>query len=729
MDSYVYKYSVCIKDKKESDKLSEPMVWIGIYIAVASCVCIIAMAADLVHGFRNKKFWFPCKYFSLNAASITVIAIAMKLPVDLTSPMPRYPDQEAKIVSLMFMYTMMVNLMPSLASMDDKTLLANMIGLCILVITICVNICIQVNTGVIHNAFIVSGDFDVYYGFAYPACYIMCMILFLLMIMISLSLTISTSKEIIESKYQATNKILLNDESPENMPTVGKLRRHVRRYWVMAETGSPQFGVASNPLCTASGVFCVLILLDYYAMVSYILFGPYGIKTLLFDFKLESPYKWSTTAILITHSIGAVVGSIAPISRCFSVFSFKLGTKWVEKYIIESDTDIFWIQKLHEWKQSPVVFLSNNRRLKSFIYISKNIFLSLFIWFQTVIVGLCKFYCFVMTIVPALMISCFTYKTQLAEETDDIDEDLSRYVLQIDNEPELLKKALKGISKSLNSFISKAEKEQNNNLLELLDKFTEFKGVEIFDTDNVQSLLPAELVNSWSLPIVTLTCVAVSIPNIREDIVKSLLSSVGEGLSFTHLVEESLNCTSEYVNLRKASMSLWHEVEYKCKWLHNPLAKNVFDGKAATEIVEWFSDKAKEIVTKINERTNRELAENPPYKLLAANSMYRITQTILLRFQSNTEPITKKQLFSHLNGMIADIFCACFTNLPRVITMRCHESVIEKREASVRVAAKLLGKTTKIIEKLEKCDKVPSMDDDKMAYIDEWRLYMKQSIP
>lgn len=48
--------------------------------------------------------------------------------------------------------------------------------------------------------------------------------------------------------------------------------------------------------------------------------------------------------------------------------------------------------------------------------------------------------------------------------------------------------------------------------------------------------------------------------------------------------------------------------------------------------------------------------------------------------------------------------------------------MIEKREASVRVAAKLLGKTIKIIEQLETLE-LPSMDDDKMAYIDEWHLH------
>ncbi|KAM0054115.1 hypothetical protein Hdeb2414_s0006g00191411 [Helianthus debilis subsp. tardiflorus] len=169
---------------------------------------------------------------------------------------------------------------------------------------------------------------------------------------------------------------------------------------------------------------------------------------------------------------------------------------------------------------------------------------------------------------------------------------MKKCILQIDNEKALAEKTLKGISQSLNSFISNAEKQQNNNLLELLDKCTEFQGVQIFDTDHVQSLLPVELVNSWSLPIVTLTCIVVSIPNMRKHTTGILSRSVGEGLSFTHLMEESLNCSSEYVNLRKASISIWHKVVYKCEWLDTPLAGNVFKRKRAIEIVKCFSNKA-----------------------------------------------------------------------------------------------------------------------------------------
>ncbi|KAI3728509.1 hypothetical protein L6452_17146 [Arctium lappa] len=152
-------------DNKNGQIYSGPMVWIGIYIAIASVFCILAMAADLFHGFRNRKFWFPCKYFSLNAASMTVISVALKLPVDLSSPMPGYVDQAAKVGSMAFMCIMMANIMPSLASMDNNTLVANIIGLSILIITIIVNICIELTTGVIDNTVNANSKayFDNYY--------------------------------------------------------------------------------------------------------------------------------------------------------------------------------------------------------------------------------------------------------------------------------------------------------------------------------------------------------------------------------------------------------------------------------------------------------------------------------------------------------------------------------------------------------------------------------------
>ncbi|KAI3812359.1 hypothetical protein L1987_17066 [Smallanthus sonchifolius] len=245
----------------------------------------------------------------------------MKLPVDLSSLMPNYMDQETKPGSLAFLCTMMANLMPSLASMDNKIRIPNVIGMSILVITVIVNICIQINTSLITNTPLDGAASD-YINFDIVASIYAAMILLLLIIMISSSLAIPTSKETLESKYQATNKISLTNQRVQHiqMSTIDKLQHHVGRYSVMAETGSPQFVMASNPLSTASGLISVISLLMNLFLV--LLFTLGGNWKPIAD---RSPYKWSTTPIFITQSFGVVVGTIAPIFRCFLVLKIQVG--------------------------------------------------------------------------------------------------------------------------------------------------------------------------------------------------------------------------------------------------------------------------------------------------------------------------------------------------------------------------------------------------------------------
>ncbi|KAJ0885682.1 hypothetical protein HanPSC8_Chr10g0447851 [Helianthus annuus] len=131
------------------DRLSAPMLWIGMYLALASLVCILFMVADLLHGLRSRMLSFPSEYFTINSASLTVISVAMKLPVDLSGSMPGYVDQVAKLGSMAFMCTMMANLLLSLGTMDSNELLSNLAALSVQVITLVVNVCIQMQTGAV----------------------------------------------------------------------------------------------------------------------------------------------------------------------------------------------------------------------------------------------------------------------------------------------------------------------------------------------------------------------------------------------------------------------------------------------------------------------------------------------------------------------------------------------------------------------------------------------------
>ncbi|KAJ0914581.1 hypothetical protein HanPSC8_Chr06g0240201 [Helianthus annuus] len=692
------------------------MVLIGWYIALASVYCFIVNFLDFLGALVRKKFWFPIEFSPLNAAFLTVIAVAMKLPMDLTSPMLEEVDQVVKVGSLAFMCTIMSNMMPSLAVMDNKSLVENVTGFSIFVITMVVNVGIQIKTQVIthesFHPFVLSPSM--------AACIYMGMLLFLLMIFISSTITIPTSKKVLEVKYKAT----LNDQNlQEDLPfDVEKLRQLLKRHWIMAQTSSPQFVMASTPLSSASSIICAISMLIYMSLFCNASIWKKGNK---------SVYKGSAIYICLYQLLGVILG-VCSIYRCFTVLRFKSFANQNRNHFSVFKVDKYWTQKLCEWKESPLI-------LFSIVQVDdwlKNNILSIFFEFQRVIVVLCKIIELIPIVAIILFMRCSYYFKSLKEmlfsphaasSSEDTYEDLCNCVLLLEDDVQPTKYLVKRILDSMDKLIDFCEKKQINNLLQLLEKSVAFEGIEMFDTDEIQSLLPVEVVNCWNLPIISLTCIAVVIPNIDEDVVDNLLKSVREGLRFTRTVEENLNKASEYVNIQRATTNLWCEVIKNHKWLDTNLRRSAYQGKAPTDIIKSFAHTAKDIVTEFNRSTNGEpvVKENLPTKVIVANSMYRIAKTILHTYETNNLEIIEDELFSRLSNMIADISTACLINIPRVIISKCRESAIEKRADSAEGALRLFARSTEIIKRLETRE-LPNMDPEKMGFIDEWRLHFKQ---
>ncbi|GKC90158.1 hypothetical protein Tco_1150807, partial [Tanacetum coccineum] len=591
---------------------AEPMQWVGIYIAVASLFCILAMIADLIHGLKNRKLWFPCKYFTLNAASLTVIAVAMKLPVDLSTPMRGEPDQITKFGSMAFMCTMMANLLPSLATMNSKELLTNIIALDILVITVIVNVCIQIYTGVIGD----SADFHVLVKGI--ALFYAVMLLILLIIHTCSGLTILKSKQIIELKYQAGHETALKDlqlQQPGRL-TLEKLKRHVKNYWIMAGTGSAQFITACSATTSASGVICVVsTVIHFFLMIEIITYSNIGDH--------ESDYNWSISVILITQFTGSLLGTIAPLCRCYAAMTFKLSIKWISNHIKVFKVESYWTQKLYDWKQSSIPFSVNSRKTKIFIHNIKVIFLIIFIGLQKTVVVACK----MIALIPIFFVICILFcircwkwfKAKFSassivlgqnhEQRENIN-DLRRYVLQLQDNMELSERTLKSISRSVNRLILKAEKQQPNNLMKLLEVSKGFEGVGKYDSLHVPPLSEEQYLDCWSLPLIILTAIAISLPIIPNDVVDRLLSSVSEGLTYVTLVEESLNATDDYVRIQKAAKVLWVEVEVSNKWIGNNLKNHAPEVNTAGLILQWFKNTAKNMVMEVQSMDNGSANDN-----------------------------------------------------------------------------------------------------------------------
>ncbi|XP_076883187.1 uncharacterized protein LOC143531869 [Bidens hawaiensis] len=460
----------------------------------------------------------------------------------------------------------------------------------------------------------------------------------------------------------------------------------------MAGTSSRVFVTSCSATTSASGVICVCSAVFPVLMI-YMTFGH------LREYK--SDYKWSMLVIFITQFVGVILGSVAPLLRCFADLSFNQSINWMWNHINVFKVEGYWTQKLCDWKHGSIPFSISSRKNKIIVQKLLTIILSICIGFQKMVVVACK----TISIFPIFFVVsvwCFMRGWKWIKGLFSSDqrvhvlvqhrpaqlekfEHLQPYILTLEEDIEVAERTLEGITKSINLVIEKAAKNQPNNLMKFLEEScSAFKG-----GGDVTQLQADDYLTCWSLTSVTLTTVAISLPDIPEKITDRLVSSVSEGLVYATLVEETFNASGDYVSMQKAAKSLWVEVEVHHKWLGNKLEELAPHDKTAKQILECFREMAENMTAEV-ERLN-----------ICANSMYRVTQTILLSDHPIVDNISQEELFNKLSTRIADILAACLSNLPRVIAMKCHTDVIEKREASVHAAARLLGETMKIINALQ----------------------------
>ncbi|KAK9277320.1 hypothetical protein L1049_006861 [Liquidambar formosana] len=358
----------------DDSKFSKPMPWIGVYVAAASVAYSIAMAADACRGFHNRKYWFPSKYFSLNATSLTLIAVAVKLSVDLNTSMPHRQDQLAKLSSAVLICTVMGNSMPSIGTMVKNKIFMNIIALGILVITLVVNSCIQLATGAI-------------YVFWKEHVFIMFLMLLLLVILSFSALTVPTTKHYFELKYRKKHELALKECSDGISQCVAKkLEDDLKRYWMMAHTCCPQFVMGHSVTCTASGSFCLLgaATLTEAMLRSYLMPWSFNFCT------GDSDYKWSTILVLVTQTIAVGVGTTALASRWFIAINFRCPKRGNKSYKDEFKVEGYWIQRLVEMKECLLAVKIYVRRYRKLAHDIKYQVLDFCIKMQTGIVLMSK---------------------------------------------------------------------------------------------------------------------------------------------------------------------------------------------------------------------------------------------------------------------------------------------------------------------------------------------------
>lgn len=716
----------------DNSKFSEPMPWIGLYVALASLLCFLAMAADAYSGFRRGKLWFPCKFFSINATSLTLLSIITKLPADLNTAMPCREDQLTKLSSTVLLCTVMSNFMPSLGKMEDSELLTNMVALAILVVTIVVNVGIQMGTGVI-------------YAFIPEHAVIMLFMLLLLVILALSALTVPTTKKVLQhqykSKYRQASGGGCNEAVKPEMFSVAKLREDVRICCMMAHTSGPQHVQARSVTSTASGALCILsALILVEATVRSLTKGSMNFC------RGESDYKWSSALVFVSQGMAVVAGTIAPAVRWFNSTCLRCHMAGKRSLRDELRVEWYWVKRLEEWKESLPCFNIGSRNCRKAVHASRHWILDFLVGIQTAVVIASKFIrlasvlivCLLSKLLPSF--NCTRLRRKLRptasssrgpelESLPNPSPNLCDFVLYLEGEEGVVQMIMRKHCEATDKWIHKGSKNQPSQLIDLLTKSTAsqgYKRVGEFDSDDVPSIMSENPPNCWALPVATLTSIAFALPNVDRQMIKSLLCSVNEGLRYVRIIEKTLD-RKGLTNVRGAADIIWVCVDLHDRWLDEDLHKLAFGEESAKAVIEKLAQIGKERVLDFA-NTRRGKEKRPldwPPKILAANSMYRIGQTILQDY--NDKLGMDGTLFEWLQGTIADIFAACLTNLPRMISVECICSSIEVRELRVRKAAYLLGEAENILMTLGK-HAFPDMGSDRMAYIDEWRL-SKQEDP
>nr|GLL25945.1 uncharacterized protein LOC109157637 [Ipomoea trifida] len=487
-----------------------PMPIIGVYIAAASLLCSIAMFLNSCFTFINSFPNFNVRFFPLNATWLTLLAVATKLATDLTTPKLSYLDNQAKIMNTVFLTVAMSNFFTSLGSMNNADILTNLTALSILVITVIVDLCLQLS-------------FRVFGSLSLVIIFQIALLFCAWITIVCTGLAVPAIKKRAESKYQKLASDERQMETGQQHYSVEELRLSITKYWVMAASGSPQL-----------------------------------------------------------------------------------------------------------------------------------------------------------------------------------------------------------LMKRVDKLVEMGKKQQPKHLFNFLDSESfSFAGVVDFDSNRVPSLLSGEPPNCWTLPVVTLTSIAIALPNIASRHVDWLVSSANEGLRYASLIDVlDGKCGSK--SIKNAADVVWVGVELHRKWLDMDLKRKTGEISSVKDIIQDLNDVSERIVMEFSSKENIMIVENPLYwppNVLAANSMYRITRTILLYYGDGE--CQAEELFRKLICMIANILVVCLTNLPHMIYTKCISSAIEERLESVRDAAIIFGETEDILKLFEEL-KLSSIGPSQPLCIDEWRRWIQQ---
>lgn len=645
--------------------LDAPLPLIGLYITGACAICIVAMGIDTMRGLVYKKPWFPCKFFSFNAITLALLSVACKLPMDLSTRMPAPQDQLSKLSGTVFICVSMYFFMPSLGALKNEEIVANMLALFIFVITVVVNMSIQLSTGLIYKFR------------AENVVVLVCMLLLLGLMCFSAVAKVAAIK-ILEEQYEVKehNKRVREVDMEH-------LKRVIPEAWPMAYTSNPEYVLARSSLSMGAGVLtcvCVLLLLEA------------EIWSLFTDFCTgQSSYQWAIWPVLISQTLAVLVGSVAPALRWLNAARMVTKDAGPRQISVER----LRVKELKDWKENPLCPYFRNPCSKKIAYVLRNMMLDMCILLQKAFVQSSNALC--LASARLVMLSTGTISCNVPGNCSR-DKFSNDHVLHLPGDELILKAA----SEDMKQRMDKGKKEKRDLLVTLLGKSTESEGfrnmclfsdIKVPPIPNSSSEVP---LNCWTLPAVTLIAIAVSLSRFKEDRIKMMVDGLSEGLEMMKFVEKRWR-KMQLRDARKAGEIVWSTIDINKKWLDCDLQNLPINEDHPTltphmQIIEHLAGMGKKKVG--------EVASNQSYhwspKALAGNSLYRISRTIL---DFNTYE-TVDDLLDWMEKILADIVGKCLSRLPNAIFIEYVIACQDASETHMRNAVRFMCKADHLFASL-----------------------------
>ncbi|KAK9159670.1 hypothetical protein Syun_006011 [Stephania yunnanensis] len=222
--------------------------------------------------------------------------------------MPRAQDQLSKLTGTTLMCICMGIFFPSLGTYRESECFNNMAALTIFVMTIVVNTCIQMHTGLI-------------FSFQAEHITVLCCMMILLVALWYFASEIHSQNEVSHDGIKAFM-----------MKGCGSMRHRLRVSYLRGYDSNPQFMLCRRPLSILVATLCVIS-----AVVLMKVTFHYLVSTSRRSELCEgvSVYKWSMISIVVSQIITVAVGGLAITFRLFSMIGHRCGDYGIRQEGVE----------------------------------------------------------------------------------------------------------------------------------------------------------------------------------------------------------------------------------------------------------------------------------------------------------------------------------------------------------------------------------------------------------